>query len=186
MPQDVRKGTELGLDEITAAAASHPAGCEGVNYIPYLRGERTPNWPHASGALVGLRQGMLGNPGLLYRAALEGVTYSLLAGVNQMKSYGVSNLENIRLVGGGAKNPLWVEIIASSFGVPVSLPEETETAALGAALQAAAVQSKAKDIGDFVSEHAAFKSVVQPKREDAALYQAAFERHDSLSKAIFG
>ena len=52
--------------------------------MPYLAGERTPNWPHATGTLLGLRPGSL-RPGLLYRAALEGATFGLLAGVKAMQ-----------------------------------------------------------------------------------------------------
>ena len=74
----------------------------------------------------------MGKPGLVYRAALEGVTYSLLSGVNQMKALtGVSDLKQLIVVGGGSHNQLWCQIIADSFGVPVSLPNEVETAALG-------------------------------------------------------
>lgn len=70
----------LPREELTALAAAEPAGCDGLTMLPYLTGERTPNWPSASGALLGLRAGMLGRPGLLYRAAMEAATFSLLAG----------------------------------------------------------------------------------------------------------
>lgn len=63
-------------------------GCGGVNFIPYLAGERTPNWPHAQGAVTGLGPDVL-TPGLLYRAAIEGATYSVLAGKERMAEYGV-------------------------------------------------------------------------------------------------
>mmetsp|Transcript_29678 Transcript_29678/g.94986 ORF Transcript_29678/g.94986 Transcript_29678/m.94986 type:complete len:172 (-) Transcript_29678:490-1005(-) len=79
VPEEVRAGYGLGRDEISALAAAEPAGCDGVSFVPFLAGERTPNWPHASGALVGLRAGHLARPGLLYRAALEGATFALRA-----------------------------------------------------------------------------------------------------------
>ncbi len=62
--------------------------------------------------------GILARPGLLYRAALEGATYSLLAGLRRMQSLGLVATE-LRLVGGGSKNPLWQQIVADVFELPV-------------------------------------------------------------------
>jgi xylulokinase len=55
--EEVREAFGLSYDEITALAAAEAPGCQGVNYLPYLMGARTPNWPHSSGALLGLRPG---------------------------------------------------------------------------------------------------------------------------------
>lgn len=66
-------------ETITQLAEKEAAGCSGVNFLPYITGERTPNWPHSSGVITGLRPGSM-RPGLLYRAAMEGATFSLLAG----------------------------------------------------------------------------------------------------------
>lgn len=71
-------------EQLTSLAEQEPPGCGGVTFLPYLLGERTPNWPHATGALTGLRPGCL-RPGLLYRAALEGTTLLLLAGLRRMQ-----------------------------------------------------------------------------------------------------
>lgn len=75
----VRKSFGLDHETITTLAEEEAAGSEGVNFLPFLTGERTPNWPHSYGVLTGLRQGGM-RPGLLYRAALEGATFSLLNG----------------------------------------------------------------------------------------------------------
>jgi xylulokinase len=75
----VRKSFGLDHETITRLAKEEAAGCEGVNFLPFLTGERTPNWPHSSGVITGLRPGGM-RPGLLYRAALEGATFSLLNG----------------------------------------------------------------------------------------------------------
>jgi xylulokinase len=192
VPENVRNtitSPPLTHEEITSLASQEPAGCNGLQVLPYFRGERTPNWPHASGALVGIRHDTMGKPGLVYRAALEGVTYSLLSGVNQMKTFtGVSRLKQLIVVGGGSHNDLWCQIIADSFGVPVSLPREVETAALGGALQAAAVHS-GEDIASFVATHCpGMKRTIEPKLDTstAALYQSAFERHEDFGKKLFG
>ena len=93
IPEEVRNGYGLSREEAEALAAVEPVGAEGVSLLPYFSGERTPNWPDASGALVGLRPGHLGRPGLLYRAALEGATFSLRAALRSMKAHGVDPSE---------------------------------------------------------------------------------------------
>lgn len=81
----VRKSFGMDHETITALAEKEAAGCEGVNFLPYITGERTPNWPHSAGVITGLRPGSM-RPGLLYRAAMEGATYSLLAGTLRVTS----------------------------------------------------------------------------------------------------
>eukprot|EP00891_Asterochloris_glomerata_P002943 jgi/Astpho2/2943/Aster-01085 len=174
--EDVRKSFNLDHETITQLAEKEEPGCSGVNFLPYITGkqlphklgERTPNWPHSTGVLLGLRPGSL-RPGLLYRAAMEGATFSLLAddsretednslralscatGMKMMESYGLKAKE-LRVVGGGSKNRLWRRIIADSFQLPLVFPTEPESAALGAALQAAAVQSGVP-VAEFVQGH---------------------------------
>jgi xylulokinase len=103
--------------------------------LPYLVGERVPDLPRATGTLLGMRAGAL-EPGRLYRAALEGVSANLAWGASRLAAFGV-RADEVRLVGGAARNPLWREILAACFEAPVLLLEESESAALGAALQAA-------------------------------------------------
>ena len=82
--------------------SKEPIGCEGLTFLPYLAGERTPNWPHASGCLVGIRAGHLARPGLVYRAALEGVSFSIRNSLASMKLHGVPpDAAEARVVGGG-------------------------------------------------------------------------------------
>lgn len=104
----------LSISEITALAAKEAVGCEGVLVIPFFSpgGERTPNWPHATGGVLGLRSGYLRRPGLLYRAALESVTFALYRGYLEMKRIGLeSTAAEIKVVGGGANNPLWCQVL---------------------------------------------------------------------------
>lgn len=77
--EQARKTFGMDHASITELAEQEEPGCEGVNFLPYLTGERTPNWPSSYGVLTGLRPGQI-RPGLLYRAALEGATFSLLNG----------------------------------------------------------------------------------------------------------
>jgi xylulokinase len=81
-PEEIQNAFSLSISQATDLASQEPPGCEDVNVLPYFTGERTPDWPHARGAIVGLTPGVLQRPGLLYRAALEGSTYSLAFGLS--------------------------------------------------------------------------------------------------------
>jgi sugar (pentulose or hexulose) kinase len=80
-PEEIQKAFSMSLMEATALATKEPPGCEGVNILPYFMGERTPDWPQSKGSILGLTPGKLQRPGLLYRAALEGSTFSLATGI---------------------------------------------------------------------------------------------------------
>jgi xylulokinase len=120
---------------LNAAAAAAPAGAGGLLLLPYLAGERTPNVPEGSGVLLGLNQETF-QAGHLARAAMEGVTMGMNYGLRRLADLGVKARE-IRLTGGGARSPIWRQIMADIFGVPVVAMVEDEGAALGGALQAA-------------------------------------------------
>jgi xylulokinase len=122
---------------LTERASRVEPGCGGVQFVPYLVGERVPDLPHATGSIHGLRAGSL-DAGVLYRAAIEGVTLNLAWGIERMRALGIT-LDSVRLVGGGARNPLWRQMIADVLDAPVTALAEVETAALGAAMQAVSV-----------------------------------------------
>mmetsp|Transcript_4603 Transcript_4603/g.13232 ORF Transcript_4603/g.13232 Transcript_4603/m.13232 type:complete len:479 (+) Transcript_4603:228-1664(+) len=174
----------MSREQLTALAAEEEPGCQGVNFLPYLSGERTPNLPHAHGAILGLSNGCL-RPGLLYRAALEGATFSLYAGMQHLKKHGVEAKE-LRIVGGGSSNQLWCQIVADVFQLPVRAPLEAESAAMGAALQAAAIHS-GTSVRDYINANqpAMSPQVVVPRPETAAAYQQAFERHRSNTRILY-
>jgi len=122
-------------DTLTELAKSVPPGCDGVMWLPFLQGERVPDLPRATGTLLGLRPGSM-RPGLLFRAALEGTSLNLAWGISRLAALGIE-VESLRLVGGGAKNPLWRQVLSDILQVPVTVLAETESAALGAAISAA-------------------------------------------------
>jgi xylulokinase len=119
------------LDE---AASAVPPGSDGLLFLPYLRGERVPDLPHATGAILGVVPGVL-TAGHLFRAAMEGTTLALASGIERMKRLGVT-LDAVRVVGGGSKSALWRQILSDALGVPVVGLAEPESGALGAAVQA--------------------------------------------------
>jgi xylulokinase len=113
-----------------------PAGAEGLVFLPYLQGERTPNLPDGCGVLHGMTTSNL-TPAHMARAAMEGVTLGMAYGLRRMESLGLKPSE-IRLTGGGSKSPAWRQILADIFGYPVVTMQSAEGAALGAAIQALA------------------------------------------------
>ena len=122
-------------DQYDAAAATVPAGSDGLLLLPYLAGERTPNLPRGSGLLHGITVKNL-TPAHLARAAMEGVTLGLAYGLGRFRALGVNPTE-IRITGGGTKSAFWRQLCADVFGVPTVCLTSSEGAALGAAIQAA-------------------------------------------------
>ncbi|GLC33181.1 hypothetical protein PLESTF_000150600 [Pleodorina starrii] len=183
--EEVREGFGMSHEELTALAEREPPGCGGVTWLPYMIGERTPCWPHASGALLGLRPGSL-RPGLVYRAAIEGATLSLLSGFRRMVAAGLRPSPQLRLVGGGARNGLWRQVVADAFQMEVLLPAEPDSAALGAALQAAAVVEGAT-VCEYVARHPPplLDEVVRPNPVHREAYEEALQRFEQLGQKLF-
>lgn len=131
---------------LTAQAGSAPAGCEGLIFLPYLSGERTPYPdPDARGVFFGLTL-RHGKPHMV-RAVLEGVSYGLRDSLELMRDLGI-RLEQVRVSGGGARSALWRQILADVFSSEIVQLNITEGAAYGAALLAgvgAGVYSNVED-----------------------------------------
>lgn len=124
------------FDELVAGASEVPAGSEGLVFLPYLTGERTPHPdPQARGAFVGLtvRHDMRH----LTRAVLEGVAFGLRDGLELMTSAGMAPPSEIRASGGGTRSALWRQILADVLGAAIFTTRTEEGAAYGAALLAA-------------------------------------------------
>lgn len=120
--------------EMADAAMSVPPGAEGLLFLPYLEGERTPHMdPAAKGVFSGLT--LRHSWKHLARAVMEGVVFSLRDCLDLMQGMGLS-VERVVASGGGTKHPLWLQLQADILGVEVIKSESEEAAALGAALLA--------------------------------------------------
>ena len=122
-------------DAITAEAAATPPGAEGLIFLPYLTGERTPHGSAtARGVFFGLepRHGR----GHLARAVIEGVSYALRESFGLLRGAGVT-ADVVRITGGGARSPFWRQVLADMFECPVAVLPHDEGPAFGAALLAA-------------------------------------------------
>jgi xylulokinase len=123
------------FDALVREAEGAPAGSEGLLFLPYLSGERTPYPdPLARGSFVGLT--VRHRRAHLTRAVLEGVAFSMRDCFGLLKGAGLGEVTQVRVAGGGAKSPLWRKICASALGAELVTVTSTEGAAYGAALLA--------------------------------------------------
>ena len=126
----------VSFSDLVAKAAAAPVGSDGLLFLPYLSGERTPHAdPLARGAFVGLTTRH--EPVHLVRAVLEGVAFGLRDGLDLITAAGVAHTGEIRVTGGGARSALWRQILAEVLGRPVATVNTTEGAAYGAGILAA-------------------------------------------------
>jgi xylulokinase len=134
----------LGVDlpTLDALAGDAPAGAGGVVLVPYLDGERTPNRPHATGSMLGLRSDVSREQ--LARAAYEGVVCGLLDGLDALAACDVDVGGRLLLVGGGARSQRYRHVLADLTGRSVIVPSTAEVVAAGACVQAAAVLQGAR------------------------------------------
>ena len=128
-------GAALPLSTLDAEAAGVGAGSDGVVFLPYLMGERSPVWDgKASGAFVGLS--LFHTRAHLYRAVLEGVTFALRHNIEAGRRNLQSLDDTLIAVGGAAHSDLWMQVAADITGYPVQTIKENVEAPLGAALLA--------------------------------------------------
>ena len=126
----------VAFGDFAGAAAEAPAGSDGLLFLPYLSGERSPHPdPLARGAFVGLT--LAHDRRHLTRAVMEGVAYGLRDGLDLMVAAGMPAPDQIRASGGGTASPLWRQILADVLGAEIATVSTTEGAAYGAGLLAA-------------------------------------------------
>jgi len=166
---------------LVAEAAGVPPGAEGLRFLPYLTGERTPHAdPSARGAFVGLS--VRHTRAHLTRAVLEGVAVGLRDGLELMRAAGVALPAQFRASGGGTKSELWRQITADVLGVPLVTVGTAEGAAFGAAVLAAV------GAGWYLSPAPAAQALVRAEATTSpahsAAYEAAYESFGRLYPAL--
>jgi xylulokinase len=130
-------GTDVDIhDRLDAGASRVPEGAEGIVFLPYLMGERSPVWDaRASGTFVGLS--LFHTRDHVYRAVLEGVSFALRHNIEAGARFAAALDEQLIVVGGAARSDLWMQIIADVTARPVVTILQDVEAAMGAALLAA-------------------------------------------------
>lgn len=162
--------------------ASVPPGADGLVFLPYLQGERTPNLPDGCGVLHGMNA-LNTDPPHLARAVMEGVTLGMAYGLRRMEELGVRP-DVIRLTGGGSNSREWRQICADVFQHPVVAMKSSEGAALGAAIQALATAS-ACDVSRLAGRLAPVEETTSTEPRSNFDYAALLERQNRLRGKIF-
>lgn len=183
--QEVALAKSMGIDPyelISAEAANAPAGSEGLFFLPYLTGERTPHAdPNARAAWVGLslRHGRQH----LARAVMEGATYAMRDCLQIIDDLNIP-IREIRVSGGGARSELWRQIQADVYGRKVVTINAAEGPAYGVALLAAAGTGAYKDVVEACSATIDVVSSTAPIKSQKKKYNDCYPTYRSLYQRL--
>ena len=170
------------FDELVATAAAVPAGSEGLLFLPYLSGERSPHPdPLARGSFVGLT--LAHDRRHLVRSVLEGVAFGLRDGLDLMRSAGMPAPSQIRASGGGIASPLWRQILADVLETELATVNTTEGAAFGAAVLATVAAGWHDTVESATGALVRATPVASPG-PDAARYRQAHAAYRELYPAL--
>ena len=179
----VTQTVELANETVAAiepALRDTPPGADGLVWLPFLNGERTPDLPTARGSLVGVSANNFTRPHLI-RAMVEGVSFGMLAGLELILQGG--SAERIMLIGGGSKSAGWRQLLADATGALIQVPAEEEAGCVGAVVQAmyadAHASGAAVTFESLATRHVrvddAKTATPDPAKRDA--YRAAMEAY---------
>ena len=177
-------GTPPTYDELIAEAACAPPGAEGLTFLPYLTGERTPHADsNARGVFAGLHTGH--QRGHLVRAVMEGVVFALRDSLELMRRLGVDASEAVA-VGGGARSAFWRQMQADVLGVPVVTMEPSGGAPYGAAMLASVGTGRFASVKEACRAWLRPLDCIEPNVKTADAYGEAYERHRRLYPRLKG
>jgi xylulokinase len=175
-------GTDAEFGALVEEAAAWEPGVEGLTFLPYLAGERTPHAdPDARGAFAGLS--LRHDRGALVRAVLEGVAYGLRDSLDLVTELG-TRPELGRVSGGGARSELWLRIAASILELPLERVAVEEGAAYGAALLGGVAGGVWADAAEAVAACVRPRGTVEPVAEWIDPYREGRERFRALYPAL--
>lgn len=167
---------------MTEMAATVPAGSDGLFFLPYLSGERTP---HADASARGVFFGLslIHNKKHFARAVMEGVSYSLRDCLELMKQRGIS-IREIRASGGGARSELWRQMLANVFNAPVVSINMDEGPAFGAALLAAVGTGAYSSVPEACGATISVTNRLEPEAQVVRIYEESYAFFRSLYPAL--
>ena len=166
-------GEQAGIDKL---------GENHVFFLPYLMGERSPhNDPAARGTFVGMTMDTTREE--MTQAVLEGVAFALRDSFEVAKSLGIK-IERTKICGGGAKSPLWKQMIANIFNVKVDVPVAEEGPAMGGAMLAAVAAGEFKSVEEIASKFVKVKETIEPDPELSAKYEKRYQQFKEIYPAL--
>ncbi|MYD92597.1 MAG: xylulokinase [Chloroflexi bacterium] len=172
----------ISYEQIVPEATDSPPGSRGLLWMPYLQGERTPHLDaDARGALVGLTTAH--RRADIVRAVLEGVAFSLRDAAQAIQGVGAL-VERFTLAGGGARSPLWRQIVADVFDAPMQIEPEGRGPAYGAALLGAVASGVFASVEEAIRNTAAARATVAPSTGGGVALNAAYARYRDVYPAL--
>ena len=175
-------GENNSFDDLTALAESVPAASDGVLFLPYMAGERSPIWnPDAKGVYYGL--GFDKTKGHMIRATLEGVAYSLQHNLLVAEETGVK-IDSLNAMGGSANSELWVQIKADITGKTIHVPTSDTATTLGAVILAGIGCGVYKSYDEAVEKTIVITRTQEPNPDNAEVYKKGMEKYLALSGAL--
>jgi len=183
--EERRQAQQQGADPydlMTAEAAQAPPGCEGLFFLPYLTGERTPHAnPNARGAWVGLtvRHGR----SEIVRSVMEGITYGMKDSLEIIKGMDIE-VGEIRLSGGGAKSEFWRQMQADIYGQPVCTINAQEGPAYGVALLAGVGTGVWSSVQEACEACIRVVNQYRPKRKARSIYKQFYPVFRRLYRSL--
>jgi xylulokinase len=170
---------EVSFDDLLKEAESVSAGSEGLQFLPYLSGERTPHPdPLARGAFIGLT--LRHSRAHMTRAVLEGVSFGLKDSFTLIQNAGLGAITQVRASGGGAKSALWRQILASVLEAELVTVNTTEGAAYGAALLAGVGAGAWTDVQSACKAVIKITGTTQPNPRDVEPYHKAYSIYQNF------
>jgi xylulokinase len=171
------RSTEALLEE----AAAVPPGADGLVFLPYLAGERSPLWdPEARGLFAGLT--LDHRRGHLVRAIVEASALAIRHVAEPVMAAGV-RVHELRVCGGPARSPFWNQVKADVIGLPVAVPRVLETGVLGSAILGAVGVGAYPDLRTAIGAMTAIEARFEARAEHRATYDAAFRAYVGLYPA---
>lgn len=174
---------DVSFDDLLKEAEAIPAGSEGLQFLPYLSGERTPHPdPLARGAFIGLT--LRHSRAHMTRAVLEGVAFGLKDSFTLIQNAGLGTITQVRASGGGTKGALWRQIMASVLEAELVTVNTTEGAAYGAALLAGVGAGAWADVASACRECIRITGTASPVEKEAEVYRKSYAVYRELYPAL--
>jgi xylulokinase len=173
----------MGYDDLLAPAADVPAGSEGLLFLPYLTGERTPHPdPLARGAFVGLT--VRHTKAHITRSVIEGVSFGLRDSMELIKKAGLGQIKQVRVSGGGARSELWRQMLSDVMDSELVTVNTTEGAAFGAALLAGVGAGVWKTVEESCNATIKTMEKTVPNKKTVDVYEEYYRQYTALYPAL--
>jgi len=175
-------GKGESFDQLTALAETIEPGTDGLVFLPYMAGERSPIWDkNAKGVFYGLDYSK--TKAHFVRAVLEGVAFSLRHNLEAAAEAG-THAKEMQAMGGAANSPLWMQIKADVTGKPISVSSSDTATTLGAAILAGVATGMYDNFQEATSETVSIKRRYEPDKNNAAIYNERYTMYRKLYQQL--